>query len=59
MHGTADPLVPVDAGRDTAANIKGAELIEIDGMGHDLPVALVDRIADAVAAVAARARAAS
>ena len=59
VHGTADPLVPVDAGRDTAANIKGAELIEIDGMGHDLPVALVDRIADAVAAVAARARATS
>ena len=56
IHGTADPLVPVDGGRDTAANIKGAELVEIDGMGHDLPLALIDRIADAVAAAAARAK---
>ena len=57
VHGTADPLVPVDGGRDTAANIKGAELVEIDGMGHDLPLALVDRIAGEVASVAARAKA--
>ena len=57
VHGTADPLVPVEAGRDTAACIAGAELVEIDGMGHDRPLALVDRIADAVAAVAARAKA--
>jgi pimeloyl-ACP methyl ester carboxylesterase len=56
IHGTDDPLVPVEGGRDTAANIKGAELIEIPGMGHDLPPALFDRIADAIAGVAARAR---
>lgn len=55
IHGTADPLVPVEGGRDTAASISGAELIEIEGMGHDLPVPLVDRIADAIAGVARRA----
>jgi pimeloyl-ACP methyl ester carboxylesterase len=55
IHGEDDPLVPVEGGRDTAANIKGAELLIIPGMGHDLPVELVDQIADAVADNAARA----
>ena len=49
IHGVHDPLVPVEGGRDTAAAIKGAELIEIEGMGHDLPLELVDQIADAIA----------
>ena len=52
IHGTDDPLVPVEGGRDTAANIRGAALLEIPGMGHDLPLALVDTIADAIAGVA-------
>lgn len=50
IHGVHDPLVPVEGGRDTAASIPGAELIEIDGMGHDLPLELVEQIADAIAA---------
>ena len=49
IHGTDDPLVPVEGGRDTAAHIPGAKLLEIDGMGHDLPLELVDQIADAIA----------
>ncbi len=49
IHGEADPLVPVEGGRDTAANIPGAELLLIPGMGHDLPLALVDTLADAIA----------
>jgi pimeloyl-ACP methyl ester carboxylesterase len=57
IHGDADPLVPVEGGRDTAASIKNAELLIIPGMGHDLPVELVDQIADAIAGVAARASA--
>lgn len=57
-NGTADKLVPIAGGRDAAPNIKGAKRVEIDGMGHDLPLAFVDRIADAVAAVAQRAKAA-
>ena len=55
IHGIDDPLVPVQAGRDTAANIKNAELLEIPGMGHDLPVALYARIADAIDGIAMRA----
>jgi pimeloyl-ACP methyl ester carboxylesterase len=49
IHGEADPLVPLEAGRDTAANIAGARLTVIPGMGHDLPLALVDTLADVIA----------
>lgn len=49
IHGEADPLVPLEAGRDTAANIPGARMTVIPGMGHDLPLALVDTLADAIA----------
>jgi len=40
IHGADDPLVPVEAGRDTAASVPGAELIIVPGMGHDVTVAL-------------------
>lgn len=40
IHGTADPLVPVQGGRDTAKLVPGAVLREIEGMGHDFPAAL-------------------
>ena len=49
IHGEGDPLVPVEGGRDTAAHIPGAQLKTIPGMGHDLPLALVDEIADVIA----------
>jgi pimeloyl-ACP methyl ester carboxylesterase len=49
IHGALDPLVPPAAGRDTASRIRGAELLMVPGMGHDLPHAqmplLVERIA--------------
>jgi len=37
IHGVADPLIRVEAGRATAEAIPGATLLEIEGMGHDLP----------------------
>ncbi len=37
IHGTSDPLVSVQGGKDTAKAIPGARLMLIDGMGHDLP----------------------
>jgi proline iminopeptidase len=49
IHGTHDPLLPVAAGRDTAQHVPGARLLEIEGMGHDLPPALMPRIVDAIA----------
>lgn len=49
IHGESDPLVPLAGGRDTADNIPGARLLTIPGMGHDLPLGLVDTLADAIA----------
>jgi pimeloyl-ACP methyl ester carboxylesterase len=49
IHGADDPLVPVEAGRDTAAAAPGAELLEIAGMGHDMPRALWPTVVDAIA----------
>lgn len=37
VHGTDDPMVPVECGKNTAAAIPGAELMIIEGMGHDTP----------------------
>jgi pimeloyl-ACP methyl ester carboxylesterase len=44
VHGTADPLVPLACGEDTARRIPGANLVTIEGMGHDLPPEPVRRI---------------
>jgi pimeloyl-ACP methyl ester carboxylesterase len=56
IHGTADRLVRPSGGRATAKAIRGAELVTIPGMGHDLPRAAWPRIIDAIARNAARAR---
>jgi pimeloyl-ACP methyl ester carboxylesterase len=37
VHGTDDPLISVEGGKDTAKAIPGAQLMLIEGMGHDLP----------------------
>lgn len=49
LHGEDDPLVPVAGGRDTAAAVPGARIKTIAGWGHDLPLELVDELADAIA----------
>ena len=41
IHGAADPLVPVEGGKDTAASIPGAQLTIVPGMAHDFTEALV------------------
>ncbi len=48
IHGRDDPLIPVGGGRATAGAIPGAELVEIPGMGHDLPRALWATVIDAI-----------
>ena len=57
IHGEADALVNVAGGRDTAENIPDAELLVIPGMGHDVPQVFWGQIVDAIAAVAAKAKA--
>lgn len=37
VHGDADPLVQLSGGERTAEVIPGAELLVLEGMGHDLP----------------------
>ncbi|MFZ1741216.1 MAG: alpha/beta hydrolase [Pontixanthobacter sp.] len=49
VHGEDDPLVPLAGGQDTAAHIAGAKLKTFPGMGHDLPIELVEPMADAIA----------
>lgn len=44
LHGRADPLVPMACGQDTAKRIPGARFESIEGMGHDLPPGVVDRL---------------
>jgi pimeloyl-ACP methyl ester carboxylesterase len=52
VHGDADPLVPIDGGRATAAAIPGARLDVIPGMGHELPRAIWPRLIDEIARLA-------
>jgi pimeloyl-ACP methyl ester carboxylesterase len=55
VHGEQDALVNVSGGRATAAAIPGAELLVVDGMGHDLPRAVWPQLVDRIAALADRA----
>ena len=54
IHGKDDPLVPVEGAYDTAAAIPGAQLLVIDGMGHDLPRPAWPRVIDAISTLTAR-----
>ncbi|MFC5510007.1 alpha/beta fold hydrolase [Massilia jejuensis] len=44
IHGAADPFMPLACGEDTAAQVPGARLEVIQGMGHDLPAQLNERM---------------
>lgn len=49
LHGEADPLLPVECGRDVARLVPGAEIETIPGWGHDFPPQLVPRLVDRIA----------
>jgi pimeloyl-ACP methyl ester carboxylesterase len=55
IHGEQDALVDVSGGRATAAAIPGAELLVVDGMGHDLPRAIWPEVTDRITALVERA----
>jgi pimeloyl-ACP methyl ester carboxylesterase len=59
IHGTRDRMIRPSGGRETAKAIPGARLVEIDGMGHDLPPGAWDRIIDAIVSNIQRADASS
>ncbi|MFQ5554905.1 MAG: alpha/beta fold hydrolase [Acidimicrobiia bacterium] len=54
IHGTEDHLVHVSGGRATADAIEGSRLLEIEGMGHDLPPRHWPRIVEAIVAHTSR-----
>jgi pimeloyl-ACP methyl ester carboxylesterase len=49
IHGQEDRLVRVECGEDTARAIPGAKLSVFPGMGHDLPVPLIDHFVQLIA----------
>lgn len=49
LHGSVDPLIRVEAGKDTAASIPGARLQIVEGMGHAIPMPLWNTVLDAIA----------
>ncbi len=53
IHGSEDTLIQPSGGRRTAELVPGAELLVVDGMGHDLAPPLWPRLVDAVAAFVA------
>ena len=55
VHGFADKMVHVSGGRATASAVPGAELLLIEGMGHDLPVDLYGTFIDGIRRTADRA----
>lgn len=44
IHGDADPFIPLEHGVKCAKIIPGAELLQVKGMGHDLPSQFVTPI---------------
>lgn len=55
MHGSADKMVHVSGGRATARALRDAELLVVEGMGHDMPRQLFDTLVDLVRRTADRA----
>lgn len=48
IHGSVDPLVHPIGGELTAKAVPGAELVVIEGMGHDLPEGAFPIVVDAI-----------
>lgn len=52
IHGADDPLVSVEAGKDTAASIPGARLVVLPRMGHAMPIETWPRMIDEIVSIA-------
>ena len=44
IHGTEDPILPLDHGMALADNIAGATMLIMEGVGHEIPEALMPEI---------------
>ncbi len=54
VHGSEDALIPLEAGRDTAKHVPGAELLVVPGMGHQVVPSNSPVLAEALDAHARR-----
>lgn len=50
VHGTEDPIFPIDHGRTLADTIPGATLVAWEGVGHEIPAALAEELLNALRA---------
>jgi pimeloyl-ACP methyl ester carboxylesterase len=48
IHGSEDPIVPIDHGQALAEAIRGAKLLEVKGMGHFVHSSFYDLIIEAI-----------
>ena len=48
IHGTEDSIIPFAHGEATAKAIPHARFVPIEGLGHEMPTGIQDRIADLV-----------
>lgn len=50
IHGRDDPFYHIEAGKDIASTIPRAELLILDGMGHNFPREILQQIINAIVA---------
>lgn len=48
IHGKEDPFNSIEAGKEIASNITGAELILVEGMGHSFPRDILEKLINAI-----------
>lgn len=49
LHGEKDPVLPIENGRALAEGIPGAHIVELSGVGHEIPSPHISRIATLIA----------
>jgi len=48
IHGTSDPMIPIEHGRRCAELIPNADTLWVEGMGHDIPNIFADKILEKI-----------
>ena len=48
VHGVSDPFIPIEHGIKSADIIPNADTLWVEGMGHDLPDAYIDIVAEKI-----------
>lgn len=53
IHGTEDPILPMDHGEAIARRIPGAKLLRLPGVGHEVPNGVLDIVIPAIVDISA------